>query len=301
MSLVQRQLSATFQLEPPLLAPNAKPTFDGTNNTVTVSGLRMSASIAKTGGYDQGTLQLTIWGLPLSIMNALSTLGRAQGQIPRNQVSLLAGNAASTVSLAYYGQVFSSYIEAAGAPDVSMRVTASTSFQAQSIAVPPVSYQGRADAVVILQQLATQGNFAPMINNGVQGVFLTNPYLKGSVMQQIQKVCRDAGIFYSITFDGKLAIWPRGGGLKKAAIVVSAATGMVGYPSPSSNGFLEVQTLYNPDLQYGGLVQLETSFNVAQNMWQICGISHNLDALVPDGQWFTTLTLNVPGIATFGQ
>ena len=48
---------------------------EGGKNTVKLSGLRVSANIVRSGGSSQGSADLRIYGMTLSKMNDLSTLG----------------------------------------------------------------------------------------------------------------------------------------------------------------------------------------------------------------------------------
>jgi hypothetical protein len=68
MSFVQRQLRATFRLTDGV--------FDGGGNSLTLSyPTRMSAHVTNMGGPASAQLELSIWGMSLSQMNQLTTLG----------------------------------------------------------------------------------------------------------------------------------------------------------------------------------------------------------------------------------
>ena len=74
MSYVERLIDLTITLGATPQNPN--PTFQGTaSNTVKITGLRTSVAIVKAGGRGLSTAQVRVYGLPLSVMNQLSTLG----------------------------------------------------------------------------------------------------------------------------------------------------------------------------------------------------------------------------------
>ena len=70
---------------------------------------------------------------------------------------------------------------------------------------------------------------------------------------------------------------------------VSPSTGMRGYPAFTSSG-IEVTTLFNPTLQYGGNIQVESQLTPACGTWNIYNLAHELESEIPSGKWFTTLS-----------
>jgi len=68
--LSHKRLNVTFTKSD----KNGKFAESGTN-TVKLTGLRASAVVTKVGGVSMNSLNLRIWGMTLSKMNDLSTLG----------------------------------------------------------------------------------------------------------------------------------------------------------------------------------------------------------------------------------
>ena len=69
-------------------------TFDGTNNTKIVSGLRMQAEIEKGGHPSKNKLKLKIYGMVESDMNMLTTLPTKSEKplaVHKSKLLLLAG------------------------------------------------------------------------------------------------------------------------------------------------------------------------------------------------------------------
>src|SRR5579872_5411774 len=102
MSFVQRLLNITFTLaDSPTGQPNS---FTNTNsNQVTLSGLRASASIVNAGAPSGAELALEVYGMPLSMMNQLSTLGMQVILVPRNTVTVTAGDSGSNMTTVFKG------------------------------------------------------------------------------------------------------------------------------------------------------------------------------------------------------
>jgi hypothetical protein len=78
--------------------------FNGGGNTANISGLRVSCHIVANGGASQSQLELAIYGLPLSVMNALTTFGTQYNQQTKNQITVQAGDA-SGMSLVFIGNI----------------------------------------------------------------------------------------------------------------------------------------------------------------------------------------------------
>ncbi len=296
----KKLLRVTFQL--------ASGTFTGTGaNTLQVSGLRTRAQINKAGALSGCTLNLEIYGLTLSQMNDLSTLGMQIQLQPRNLVMLEAssddGESWSTV---FSGAIINSYTDGQSMPDVPFRVDANTIGAVNIIGAPVTSVKGAANVADVLASLATSSglNFE---NNGVS-VVVRNPYLYGSYNDQIKDLCQSAGIGWVID-DGTLAIFPKNGSRGGEVPVVSAATGMVGFPGYTANGLL-LKTLYNPAIVFQGSIQVESRVISsltpgqmaarglpANGVWAIAELDHTLESWVPGGQWFSSVYAYNPAFA----
>ena len=80
----------------------------------------------------------------------------------------------------------------------------------------------------------------------------------GSAARELSNLCRTFGLEWSIQ-NGKLQFTERGKPTKGAAVLLSEATGMVGFPSVDAKGTLLVTSLLNPDLAPGKLLVLESA------------------------------------------
>jgi hypothetical protein len=54
-----------------------------------------------------------------------------------------------------------------------------------------------------------------------------------------------------------------------------------------------VTTMFNPSIKIGGQVQVQSSILPPSGKYTVVQISHSLESITPDGQWFTHI-LAVP-------
>lgn len=274
--ITQRLINVRFK--------RARGSFSEGGNEVLLSGLRVSCSIIKAGGNSMGTAEFKVYGMTLSLMNQLSTLGMKIQLQPRDLVSIEAGTEGQ-MSTVFIGSVYSAYADLQAAPDVSLVVLAHTGGWESVTSADPLSFQGSTDVGQIMSGLATKMGLA-FENSGVN-VKLSSPYFFGSPRNQAQACAIAADINWSID-DGKLAIWPKNGARNGAATLVSPRTGMVGYPSYTAQGIM-VRSLWNPNIGFGGKIQVESDLKPACGTWTVFGLAHNLDSKAPRGQWFSTI------------
>lgn len=254
-------------------------------DTVTLSGLRVIANIAKFGGAAMGQANLRVYGMPQTMMNQLSTLGMLVTQARRNIVAISAGSDDSGMSQVFQGTITDAFADYSAAPDVSFQMSAAAGLFQAIKPVAPNSFKGSADVATIMSGLASQMGFA-FENNGVS-VQLSNPYFPGTARDQVVACATAANINFS-TDDQKLAIWPKGGSRGGLIPLISPETGMVGYPAFNSLGMV-VTTLYNPGITHGGQIKVQSSLTPACGMWVVNNLTHDLAAELPGGPWFTRM------------
>jgi len=260
---------------------------DSGSETVRLSGLRVSADIAKTGGIAFNESLIRVWGLTPSMMNQLSTLGLKYSLQGRSAITVFAGDDNSMMSTVFTGDVHEAWAEYQGAPDVPMNLRASTGQLANIKPSPARSFSGGVDVATIMQQLAGSMGLA-FENNGVS-VMLQSPNFPGTDRAKAFAAAKAARINCMID-DGVLAIWPADGFRGGDIPTLNKDTGMVGYPTYNAMG-IAVQCLYNPAIRYGGRVKIESSLPQASKTWYVYQIAHNLESETPGGQWFSSLLL----------
>lgn len=269
---------------------------DSGSNTVTLTGLRVHAGMQEFGGDAMPQAQLRVFGLPLDMVNQLTTIGPINSAIMyRNSVLVAAGDDETGMQTVYSGSIWQAWGEFQGMPDTPLNIIAAGGLAAALKPVDALSFVGPTDVAQIMQTLATTMGLA-FENNGVK-VQLSNPYFPGTALQQARTCARAADINFAID-RGTLAIWPKKSTPDQAAArggdvpLISTATGLVGYPTFSSNG-LGLTTLYTPQIKRGGQVQVESSLAVANGKWVVSQLQHSLQSETPGGQWFTQV-LGVP-------
>jgi hypothetical protein len=285
-SFIERKIDVTFTL-----VQGAKFAQSGTN-TVTLSGLRVSAMV-KLSGEVMAELQLQVYGLPMSMINQLSTLGRgAPGEQPNNTVAISAGDDVNGMSPVFEGTIYQGWADFSGMPDTMFLVAAYSGLYQAVASAPPTSIQGSGDVSTIMGQLAKQMGMT-FENNGVSAK-LSNPYFPGSPRAQVEECARAADIYWTIDRN-TLAIWPKNGARKGAVPLISPQTGLVGYPTFNSNGVV-VETLFNPSIKFGSTIEVQSSLTPACGKWTIYSMTHDIESQTVGGSWFTRLMTNTPGL-----
>lgn len=277
MTFTRKRIDVTITL--------ANGQFEGeSGNSVTLSGHRVSADIANSGGESMGALQMRLYGLKQQMMNQLTVVGPIASAIrAQNTITLDAGDDVRGLKTVYTGVIDQAWGDYHGAPDVMFNLTAFAGIDAAVKPVPPSTYKGSADVVDIMSNLASTMGLI-FENNGVEGQ-LSNPYFSGSALTQVKECARAAGLLYTID-RGVLAIWPKAGFREGDATVISPETGLVGYPSFTSNGLVLV-TEFNPDVRLGGQIQVQSSLDVACGIWTVYQVAHTIEAERQGGPWFT--------------
>lgn len=267
------------------------------NNQITLQGFRARVRIDKAGGMQMGTLRAQIYGVSQSNMNSATTLQwKPKAYIP-NTIQVFAIDGGNE-TLIFSGNIVNAWGNYQNMPDVFLEIQAQAAYFNQLQGVTPTSYQGQIDVVAAMAQLAKNMNLT-FENNGVSGVYLLNQYLPNTYLEQAKALAQAAGIWLYID-DGVLAITPAYQPRSKPVPLISAETGMKGYPTFDGVG-VNFQTLFNPSITFGGSIQIETSIPQARGKWIVTSIAHDLDSVMPNGQWFSTIRGNQTGLAVVRQ
>lgn len=309
-SFAQKILNFTFTLTSnPQSAQPA--TFSGTNsNQLSVSGVRAQCRITNASPPSASSADIKIFGLPQSVVNQLSTLVPVE-KLQRNTILVNAGvsstgdasaAAANAAPASGFPVVFGGTIsygvgDYSNMPDCSLHILAQAGLIEAVIPAKPSSFPGQTSVVAIMQNFANLLNVG-FENNGVT-TQISNPYYPGTIMQQIYQCAYHAGINAQLVDGGtKLAIWPQPGSRTSQTNIplVSAQTGMVGYPLFTPTGYLIVKMIYNPSVIYGGNIQIQSSIQPANRTWSVYGLNLALDTLVPGGEWMATVLCYPQGL-----
>jgi len=279
MSLTHRILRVSFAMS-----------GDGSTQSLSFTNLRMRAQITVAGSTETH-LRLSIYGMTLSHMNALSYVPFLTDSVGNNTILVEAGDAESGMSTVFQGTIFLAWPNMQNAPEVSFDVEAMVGvYNGVKPANPPyLSFSGPTDVATAAQKIA--GLHDPPLtfeNNGVN-LQIDSPYFWGSprnMMHQLGKITRMGWI----EENGKLAIWPQQGSRTSAGTqIISAQTGMVGYPA-AVPGYIVVKKLFDRAVPYASQVTVQSDIQRACGSWTVWYVNYELENyLMPHNRWFTTL------------
>ena len=193
MAFSQKQLAATFSYGG---GGGAQGGQVGAGPYTTPNGLRMSARIVLPGGQDYGTMNLALYGMTSSHMNALTVLPFGLTSVGNNTVTLMAGDNTGALSIVFKGTVRSAFADLHEQPEGCFRIQAYGAMFQKVAAAPAFSATGTSDVATVVQQLSTAAGFK-FENSGVN-VKLQRVNLPGSYMQQIAAICQHA-VFSGLT------------------------------------------------------------------------------------------------------
>jgi len=268
-------------------ATGQQTTYQGTSsNTATLSNLRMSAKIVHAGGAFDSTMDLSIFGMTRSMMQQLSTLGMQLNLVPKNPITLMAGNAGENLAVAFSGYIMTATPNYNAAPLVDLKILAQCALPQAVIKATPTSFKGAASVANIMAGLAS--NMGLKFENSGVTAMVNNPYYAGSYRDQMQACAREVGINATI-LNGTLAIWPKNGTRNgQIPIIAPPPNGnMIGYPTYTANGIM-LRNVYDPSIGFGQSVQVQSSV-LNTSTFSIYGLDHDLECQVPKGKWESTI------------
>lgn len=258
--------------------------FEGGGNTKTVSGLRVSCHIVNVGGGN-GQAEISIYGLPLSLMNQLSTVGTQYLKMYKNGISIRAGSVEEGMSVVWTGAIGTAFVDAQSMPEVAFRVLSTPgAFQAIN-PVKPLSVKGTADVSGLLGNLAKQMGFQ-YEDAGVTAK-LANPYYAGTAWTQMVELARDAGV--DIVIDrGTVVAVPPAKTRSGDAFQIIGGQNMRGYPM-FQQAYVVVTALFDPALKPYGEIEIKSALTPANGKWKANRLEYDLESQVPHGNWFMTV------------
>ena len=284
-SFTQKILSANLVL--------ASGTFDGTNNTKNVNGLRMECEIEKSGSPAKNTCKLKIYGMLQQDMNALTTPPGSANKplaVRQNMVQISAGDD-SGMTKVFQGEITEAFADFHSQPNLYFSIHGTAGFYPSIAPVVPKSYKGAVSVHTLMATLAQQMGYT-LQDSGVTAS-LKDPYLHGTAMQQVQSIANATNIEYGVD-DDILFIAPRGQARPGTAPLISPATGLMKYPTFSKKG-IELECLFNPNLQQGGLMVVQSEIKPCCGTWRIVSLKHHLSCLLPGGKWMSKVEASYVG------
>lgn len=273
----------------------AKETFRSTGtNTIILDRFRASVDIEKAGGTQFSTAVCKIYGVSQDDMNDITTVMWTRNLLNQNTIEIYAIDDTNNYqTMVFAGDIIQALGYYQEMPNVYLAINAQGSFYNALKPYPPTSYQGSVDVATAISKIATSLGYH-FENNGVNAR-INNLYAWNTGIEQIKAIAAAAGI--DIYFDDKtIAICPAGKPRTNYVVTVSRTSGMITYPTIDGIG-INLYTLFDPLITFGGRVQVESDVTRANAEWLISSLSHYLESETPDGAWFTFIRGSYHGFA----
>jgi hypothetical protein len=290
LSFAQKLLTVNFSL--------ANGQFSGGGNSLSLTDMRMSASISAVPGTAGSSLDaLDIYGMTLSQMNQLSVIGKQLGTAyQQNKVTVIAQDGNVAPATVFQGIILQAYVMAQDQPHVHFHVNAKPDAAASRKPIPVTTKKGAAQAQTLAQSLASAMGFK-FENNSVS-TSLRNPYLWGTGISQMRQLSKAASFDWIIDpGTNALAIWPKGksrtGNATTISPYISGPGELIGYPV-FSNSRIYVTAYYDPQMKPQGQINVVSSLTAAQGLWNVRQVNFELESFTPHGRWQMTIAADSP-------
>jgi hypothetical protein len=301
-SYTVKQLRATFTLN----GSNAVFAQSGAN-VLTVSGLRMSAVIKGSGFPSFPEATLRVWGMAQQDMNALAVVVVNSGKtgfLPNTM--LIEANSGQGWSAAFAGNILTAGADYSSVPDVCLVATSQTKSYDLANPATPSSFPVATDVFDIISIIAAKMGITA-INNGVSLSTARPYYAPYASADQLRAVCAAYNIDPVFSSDGfTVTVSPKGQADTSLPFTLTPTSGLVGYPQAQGNGFIAVRSVYNPTFHVKSPITIADSDVVvdptlpstlnskANGNWVVTSITNTLEALKPDGLWFSDMVMYPP-------
>lgn len=255
-------------------------------NTVAIEGLPVSVGVEKPGLPELNSANVSIYGLSMDKLRQLTQLNFLPFESQKNLISIQAGDLGAELSTVFQGEISMAWADFNSTPSVELVIEALSGFYPQRVAAPPLSVNGSAMAAELISQQAAQIGYS-FINQDIL-TQVRSAVFNGSPLEKCREIARQIGaqlIIDDKTIVLKAATEARTGGVP----LLSAESSLLGYPTFTQDG-IAVECLYRPDIEYGGLIKVESIVPRATGTWQVTKLSHALSAYTSGGgTWKTSI------------
>lgn len=267
--------------------------FNGDNNVLELSGLRVVLEAKKVGTLGLGTkARIKIYGMSQSDMNRMSLLAWNQAQVQKNVIVVSAGQGQQMTEV-FSGQIVQAWADYSAMPEVPMVFDAIPGFYEQLQSAPPTAYQKPFSVAAAMATLAGQMGYM-LDNNGVDKT-IRRASFRGSLMEQARRLAEMADIAL-IVQEGMLIISPKGVPMPGDVPVIAPDTGLIGYPAFAKNG-ISLSCVFSPSIKFQSLISVETDIEPAKGEWIVTSLSYTLESEKPGGPWFCQIEAARPANA----
>jgi hypothetical protein len=281
-SFVQRLIRATLTLGTPGAV------FAGTHsNQLILTNLRMSVQISGTVSLP-AQADIKIFGMLKADMDALTTAWLTDAVVTDNTV-LIEVETDTGFSQIFFGYIFEACPQYDAMPNVYFQIQSQVNYVQQLAGAPASSYPQVTPVATICADLASRMGLT-FNNQGVTAT-LAFPYLAGTLMDQLFKVCDSTNTDWFINAK-ELVIAPRNTGRMDLPVLeITPDNGLIGYPVFTRSG-LYANVLYDPALGMQQRVKISGSDVPAANgTWSVLHYDHSIESVTPDGLWQSSLQM----------
>lgn len=279
-TLQSRRIRLTFQLTSGSFNKEGEP------DTVVYDYARVQTQISAMGGYEFAQCRLHVFGLSQDVMERLSIIQNGLFDIQKNYITIEAGDQDGNLSVIFLGAMITAAPEYNGAPDVPFVIEAMSGIIGMLQPTPPRSWPGAVPVTTIMKSLAEELG-ATLEDNGVTAT-VTDMSLAGTPLEKVQRLAyATITQFWYLPEIGTLSIAPRGQSRSAESVLIGPESGMTGWPTRIQTGGVSFTTLFNPYVQHGCPVTLETVVASCRGDWYISSMVHRLDSETPGGAWHT--------------
>lgn len=265
----------------------------GSGNSIIVQDLAMSVHVEKLGPPDFGKASVEIYGMTLEHMSQLTTLTMRPLYTRRNYLNVFASDENDAYSQIFAGSITNAAADL-NAPNTKIKIDAEVGFWGRVTPQDRNVIQGEQPVAAFIEMQAKKCGMT-FCNMGVTSQ-LRNAIFTGSPVQQARKAASQVGAELIID-DNQMILLPNGASVKGTVPKLSAKTGLLGYPVMTQNG-IECRAIFNPNLRFAGLVEIESMVPKCSGQWRIIKLAHDLATGMPDkGNWESTFTAFYPNLS----
>lgn len=264
MPLKKRTLEAQIILDPQLKFPS------GSGEIQITTDAAMEFEIIKDGMDSLDSVKAVFYNLSEDTMHTLTSLVFKKFAIYANQLTLLAGY--DDVKAVVFKGIISRGIARYG-NDRVLTLEAMAAYGSYMSYAPPKSYNGSTKIQSIMQEICSQEKLQ-FKDEQTPARFVNDQVLTGSPVDRLFKMARAANFIYSLS-DGIFTIADKIKKDGKQVIVISSETGLLGWPEIDDSG-IKFKCLFNPAIQNGAYVKIESSVKWANDTWRIYAITQKL-------------------------
>lgn len=249
---------------------------------------RMSIQVM-IGGGRWGNARVQIEGVPLASMNNIARLWLQPMVIQAQDTLDIDVWDGSNYVPFFNGVIMWAGADGSGLPYVRLNIEANASGGLAQTAPAPYSSATPQTLQNVLQGILAPGNFALDYSPSIPQLIVPTPRYSGSVQNQLDQCMRAfPQLVYNVILE-RVRVYPVGQPYLSDPIIISPTTGMQKAPNYSSSAMC-VDTLFDPRLQPGQAIQIDSEFVLAGGANWICRVlNHRIEPNKQKGTWITSI------------